>query len=564
MERGTKLLLCSAVLVISVFVFAPVSSLFAQEPIHKVLNPQGYMGEVKLAPLTPRPTDLNNKVVYLITPKQEGSHIEVGLEKVGEALKKRFPNVKIVNKYKPSPYPTDDPELWDEMVKNAHAFVYGAAPSATSTFWGFTWAAVLERKGLPGAVLMYEKLVPTAKMSCELRGVPVRWVTVSYPPQAMPEEQMAVAVGNVIKALTEPLNDNEKKTGVYKPPKPPRYAMEGTYSQVQEYFYKQGWTDGLPIGSPTEEKVKEMLRGTKHAPDEIVATTVFPELWTATVEKVAINGVMAGCKPEYMPVLLATLEAWAKGEFTNIRSTDSFSYMQVVNGPIRKELDMNAGTYALGPGNHANATIGRALRLFIINLGGGQPGFNLMGTMGNPTGYTFCFPENEESSPWAPLSVDLGFKPGESTVTIFCDGRSFVGNYLEGSVDRLIKGIGHFEWPRGLVLLLAPPAAKLYADKGMSKKDLKEYIWKNTTITLKDFKSDYHYTWFIEPILKGKAMYGEKYTWPPEYLKLSDDAMVQPYPRQHVHVVVVGGEANPQIHAWKFYMPSIVSVDKWR
>jgi hypothetical protein len=561
--RKVSLLLC--VFGLLFLCSAPLSSVApAAEPFYKILNPRGYMADVKLTPLAPRVADLNNKVVYLITPKQEGSHIEVGLDKVGEALKKRFPNVKVIFKHKPSPYVTDDPDLWDEMKKTGHAFVYGAAPSATSTFWGFTWASVLEKKGLPGAVLMYEKLVSTAKMTCELRGVSVRWVTVTYPPQAMTESQMADATDKVIQALTGPLDDNEKRTGVYTPPKPPKYAMEGTYSQAQDYLYKQGWTDGLPIVPPTEEKVKEMLKGTRHAPDEIVGTTVWPELWTATVEKVAINGVMAGCRPEYMPVLLATLEAWAKGDFTNIRSTNSFSYMQVVNGPIRKELDMNAGTYALGPGNHANATIGRALRLFIVNLGGGQPGFNLMGTLGNPTGYTFCFPENEEASPWPPLSVDLGHKPGESTVTIFCDGRSYVGNYLEGSLDRLIKGSAHFEWPRGLVLLLAPQAAKLQAGKGLSKKDVEEYVWKNTTETMKDFKSDYHYTWFIEPILKGKEMYGEKGTWPAEYLTFPDDALVHPYPRHHVHVVVVGGEANPQMHAWKFYGPSIVSVDKWR
>ncbi|HME42453.1 MAG TPA: hypothetical protein VKF36_05140 [Syntrophorhabdales bacterium] len=545
-------------------VIALASPIFCQESVYKVLNPRGIVKEVKITPLAPRVADLNDKVIYLVTPKQEGSHIEVALEKIGEALKKRFPNVKVIFKHKPSPYMTDDPDLWNEMVKNGNAFVYGAAPSNTSTYWGFTWACELEKKGLPGTVVMYEKLVDTAKNTTLMKGVPVRWATVTYPPQSMTEQQMGVMTDNIIKALTEPLNDNEKKTGVYVPPTPPRIAMEGIYSQVQDAFYKQGWTDGLPIVPPTEEKVREMLKGTKHAPGEVAGNRVWPEQWIATVEKVAINGVMAGCKPEYMPVLLATIEAWSKGVFTNVLSTNSFSYMLVVNGPIRKEINMNAGTYALGPGNHANATIGRALRLFIINLGGGQAGFNLMGTFGSPLGYTFCFPENEEASPWQPLSVDLGYKPGESVVTIFSDGRSLAGNYLDANVDRLIKAVRYFEWTRGLVVLFAPPAAKLQAEKGHTKKDVEEYIWKNATLTKKEFTSDFHYTWFIEPILKGKEMYGEKGTWPAEYLNLPDDAIVQAYPRKDVHVIVVGGEANPQMDALKFYIPETASVDKWR
>jgi hypothetical protein len=307
-----------------------------------------------------------------------------------------------------------------------------------------------------------------------------------------------------------------------------------------------------------------MLKGTSHKPDEVVTSHAYPELWTATVEKVAINGVMAGCKPEYMPVLLAAVEAWGKGHHTNVRSTNSFSYMQVVNGPIRKEIDMNAGTYALGPGNQANATIGRAFRLFIINLGGGQPGFNMMGTHGNVSGYSFAFAENEEASPWTPLSVDLGFKKGESTVTLFSGGWSHVGNYLDANVDRMLKAIRYFEWPQGVVILMAPQAAKLQVAKGVTKEGFKDYVWKNAAVTMKELKSDYHYSWFIEPNLRGKEIYGEKYIWPKEYLGLPDDAVVPIFPRKYVLLVVVGGDSNPMMQGWKFSQPTTVSVDKWR
>jgi hypothetical protein len=542
-----------------------VSVTCAAEQTIKALNPRGYRPEVQLKPLAERQTDLNNKSLYLVTSKQEGSHIEVVLAKVAEALTKRFPNVKIVNKYKPSAYMSDDPELWAEMTKNAQAFVYGAAPSCSTTHWDITWTALLERKGLPGVVVIYDTLIDTAKMTAEEKGVPVRWVPVSYPPQKMTEKQMAEATDKVIKALITPLSDNEKKTGKYTPPKPPKYAPTGTYTQVQEYFLKEGWTDGLPVIPPTQERVAAMLKGTKHKPDEVVGTTVWPEKWTATVEKVAINAVMAGCRPEYMPVLLATVEAWAKWDNdSTIRSTNSFSYMQIVNGPIRNEIGMNSGIYAMGPGNQANASIGRALRLFITNLGGGQAGVNMMGTQGNPSAYSFCIPENEEASPWPPLSADMGYKAGESTVTIFSGGWCHVGNYLNGNLDSLVRAIRYFEWPNGVVLLMAPQAAKLQVAKGNDKNAVKDYIWKNATLTMKEWKSDVYYDWFIEPALKGKAQYGIKDLWPKEYLGLPDDAVIRPYPRKNIHLVVVGGETNPMMQGWRFAYPSTASVDKWR
>ncbi len=148
-----------------------------------------------------------------------------------------------------------------------------------------------------------------------------------------------------------------------------------------------------------------------------------PENLKVTVQKVAINGVMAGCPPKAMPVLLALFEAFNQRDYNSVvRPTNSFSFMTIINGPIRKELNMNAGTYALGPGNRANASIGRALRLFIRNLGGGRPGVNMMAVIGNISTYPFCLPENEAQSPWQPLSQDLGYKPTESVLSLFSGG----------------------------------------------------------------------------------------------------------------------------------------------
>ncbi len=183
-----------------------------------------------------------------------------------------------------------------------------------------------------------------------------------------------------------------------------------------------------------------MLKGTSHRPEEIVTKAMLPQKWTATVENVAVNAVMAGCKPADMPLLLAMVEAFAKGGYAStVVFANSFSFMVVVNGPIAKAIGMNGDVNALGPGNQANATIGRALRLFLTNLGGLNPGTNLMACLGNPSNYSFAFSENEEASPWEPFHVSRGFKKEESVVTIFTGG-GIMGEIEPGWTDN------HFRW----------------------------------------------------------------------------------------------------------------------
>ena len=175
-----------------------------------------------------------------------------------------------------------------------------------------------------------------------------------------------------------------------------------------------------------------------HAPEEIIAAKMAPEGRIVTVEKAAITAVMAGAKPEYMPVILAMIELMGTDQrhHQTAKSTNAFSFMQVVNGPIRKEIGMNDSVCALGPGGRANAVIGRAHRLAFINLGGSEVGVNLMGVMGNNSCYTFAFAENEEASPWEPYSTSLGFKAGESVLSILTGGWAHIGNYMQiGGID---------------------------------------------------------------------------------------------------------------------------------
>ena len=195
----------------------------------------------------------------------------------------------------------------------------------------------------------------------------------------------------------------------------------GEADDVAEFMFDQGFSDGLPLVAPTPERVLRMLGGTHRAPQDLIAV-VPPNMGEATTEKVAINAVMAGCKPDYMPVLIAALEAVCTDAF-NIHgvtaTTMGAAPVIVVNGPIRDRIGMNKGLGALGSGNRANATIGRALRLIVGNVGGGKPGGVERSTLGNPMKYTMCFAENEERSPWPPLHVERGFNKEDSVVTVF-------------------------------------------------------------------------------------------------------------------------------------------------
>ena len=202
-----------------------------------------------------------------------------------------------------------------------------------------------------------------------------------------------------------------------------------------EAMHDRGWTDGLPVVPPTEERVLRMLSGTTRDPGEVVAV-VPPDLVECTVEKVAVNAVMAGCLPEHLPVVLAALEAACTDEFAlhGLLATTYFSGpVVVVNGPVARAVGMNSGGNALGQGNRANATIGRALQLVVRNVGGGRPGEVDQATLGNPGKLTFCFAEREHDSPFVPLAQDRGVPSGRSAVTVFA------GSGVQPVVDQLSR-----------------------------------------------------------------------------------------------------------------------------
>ncbi len=272
--------------------------------------------------------------------------------------------------------------------------------------------SVARANGMPRARQAYVPQPVVDKSPDELRG----YIEGTDPISRRPFMQ------EIIEGLTKPLDEEDLK-GLSFERSTPRLVEPDTEDNLQRLFLENGWTDHLPVILPTEERVAAMLKGTSHAPDKVVGRmrpTAFREFWEFTVEKVAVNAVMAGAKPEYLPVILALC---ASGQTARSSSTTSIAVTSVINGPIRNEIGMDSGIGVLGPYNHANATIGRAYNLASINLQGGSvPGDTYMGTLGNWYNYSATFPEAEERSPWTPLHVQKGFKPTDSTASIFFGG----------------------------------------------------------------------------------------------------------------------------------------------
>lgn len=338
--------------------------------------------------------------------------------------------------------------------------------------------------------LCHRGFLRDAESAAALKGMPgVRRVSLNVPFHATVmaeiEAGVAAAMDDIIAALTRPADPDEASPQRRAPAAPPRVVFRGSLEQVNRFFYQQGWGDGLPLIPPTEEAVAEMLTGTDLPPNHVVAE-IIPRGGKATVEKIAINAVMAGALPTYMPLLIAGVQLLtdprtAFGTFEV--STGSWAPCWIINGPIRKQLNINCGSGMLSPGDIANAAIGRAMGLIIKNIGGARKGIEDMGVYGNPGKYTLVVAENEEDSPWAPLHVEHGLRPEDSAISVFFPN-TFVQAFPHGSDDQAILDTVVSELTtRGLFcLLLVPDYAAMLAKKGWSKRDIAAFIIENMRV----------------------------------------------------------------------------------
>ncbi len=385
--------------------------------------------------------------------------------------------------------------------------------------------------GVPTAPIVTARFAEYVIRDGRSHGMNLRWSFPPYPVAWVPREILRQYVqGNdpvtgvkltteIITALTKPLTEAEKNPEIARKPKRPRLVEPDTEANLHQLFLRNGWTDGLPIVLPTEERVAEMLTGTDHDPQEVVgmmSVTTHEEMKEYTVERVAVNSVMAGARPEHLPVILAIASTQHPAMPS---STGSYGSMVVVNGPVAKTIGMNSGVGAMGPFNYANSVIGRAWTLMSINFGDARAGDTFMATIGNGLSFTNqCCAENEGKSPWKPFHVRKGFKVSESTVSIF-RGWNVVTLGL-GTTDGLLQRMRAFDSMGTYTFVVDPLAAKTLKAEGWS-----------------------------DPDQLSKAL-AEK----------SKSPFLKP---EGVNFVVVGGETNPIVHTTDYVYYKTASVDKW-
>lgn len=342
-----------------------------------------------------------------------------------------------------------------------------------------------------------------------------------------------------------------------------RHTLTSTDDPIQ-YCYDRGWTDGLPVVPPTEERVAAMLGDTGLPRDRVIAK--IPPAWAeATVEKIAINCVMAGCLPSYLPVVLAAVRAMTDPAL-NLNgmqcSTHLSTPLVVVNGPIRTALGMNSGSNVFGQGNRANATIGRAVKLILTNIGKAIPGVTDKATLGHPGKYTYCIAENEEQSPWDPLHVERGLKREQSAVTVFgCEAPHNVNNQASRNAFDLCHTIAdtmatlgkNMFYAQGEVMVvLCPSHAETIAADGWSKLHVKEYLYEKARKPVR--------------LVKLGGLYGREVArnfWPRWVNRTDEDEMVPLVRRPgEITLVVAGGPGRHSAFLPGWATPSVtVPID---
>ncbi|MFC1953727.1 hypothetical protein ACFLWR_06345 [Chloroflexota bacterium] len=484
------------------------------------------------------------------------------------------------------------------------------------------YLAKLERAGIPTVVIDFADLDEMVKQEALENGVPnIRFLHASR--TILGPEDVDSFIESLIGALTTPLTEQEKETGQWESPQP-RILFEGTLDEAQT-FYQQTidipfpinaplavFTDGLPIIVPTEEKVREMLTGTNHKPDEVIAyqsdregtvvgdrevgerkkgTAVrfLPTKRRATVEQVAVNAVMAGCKPEHLPVVLAIAESGVP-----VGSTGMWGQYVCLSGPIVKALKMNTSYGMMDPGSPASMPIGRAYQLMAINLGGAMLGINRM-TFGHPfnSGGT-CFAENADGLPpgWKGLNEESGYGKNESMVMCMNTPRSIQCNQFSpggyrslqksghgGIARRLdVKGIpGPHNWLEYLVpslwaanegswtFIMVPEMARHLYEYGFKSKDeVSEWLWKQSFIPVKEYRKR---SWAD---LSTNGWMGIEVTSGKRWKELDDDYMVPAGGNDPSNYCIIIGGGDEEVCA-QFGGPRrelggypVYSIDAWR
>jgi hypothetical protein len=390
----------------------------------EVLEPRG---EIVLKERTglsaPRAASLDGKRIAICSEKPDS---EMFFNKIAEMIQDAYPTAAIIRF--PSSTAPQIPDNTKEVAEACDIWIEGIK---TSTSGKSTPDIVLEKLGKPGVSVSLDSLAKQRKAHAETGGMPA--VRVVYIPamdyfkakssQALMNEVAAAAYGGIIKALTDPLTEEEQKSGSFDYDYLPKTFSGDTYSDAYEVFLQYCANnfigDGLPLVPPTREAVDEMLKGTSYPPDKVIGI-MEPKSGIATVEKIAISAVMAGAKPEYLPIIITMVETIADENFNQYHIVNEIMPVTLLSGPIIEELGINNDIGYLSAGHRSNSTISRALAMCMINIGWRlMDAYASPGGIGNPASYTFYFiPENQKANPWESFAASNGFGPDENTITI--------------------------------------------------------------------------------------------------------------------------------------------------
>ena len=341
---------------------------------------------------------------------------------------------------------------------------------------------------------------------------------------------------------------------------PELLTIEGELSDVIDHYQEQGWTDGLPIIPPTEEAVAQALEYTDLDPNETVGKVPATRA-DATVHNIAVNAVMAGCKPEYLPIVIAAVRGLAVPDFNAFgiqATTNPVAVMVVVNGPIAQELGFNGKGNCFGQGFRANATVGRAVRLCLLNIGGGIPQTMDKSTQGQPGKYGMCIAENEDATPWEPYHVERGFDRETSTVSVISvtgtqnilelAPRSAVGILRTFASACATVGHQNVQLGGGPLIVFCPEHAQIIAEGGFSKDDVREFLYENSRVKVADFPPE-----TVKGMVRHRRprRFGSEH--PDSGIPLADSP-------EEIEILVAGGEGPHSVVAPSFGEATMVPI----
>jgi hypothetical protein len=475
----------------------------------EILSPVAEQDDRSFA-VSPRLSDLSTKTVGLAWNRKPGGNVALG--RIAELLKERVPDVNLVNFDDDIPF---GPETIERIVESCDAVIGSTADCGACSSWLAHDMIEIEKAGVPVVMITARAFVDDAEMSMNAYGMP------DLPTAVFAGEEFTSQPDDVIFGLVDPIIDDiiAKLTSieVAAPVAETAELVAGALAASETFvgpdslsawrvfnaeFLDRGWGDGFPLMPPTPEAVGHMLAGTARRPDDVVAL-MEPAFGIATVEKLAISAVMAGCEPEHLPVLIACVEAMNDSKYwlRNVAvSTSPHAPMIVINGPIAKRLGVNSGRCALGPGkpSRVNTAIGRALRLIMMNVGHAYPGTLDMDTIGAPNKYSMCIAENEDESPWEPLHVERGFRRDQSVVTMFSvesqmeiyDLKNHTPETILNGYAGTVNSLGsthtrQWMYPRrhaDNAILLSPTHAKAIAAHGWSRNDVRRYLYEKARV----------------------------------------------------------------------------------